>query len=738
MEANKRFKLVKTRHGWLRAAATAAVVGGVFAMGGISASADTTPANNATPIDNTQLVQQTSTNNNQVNDNNNETNSAQNNNNAQINAMNTQVASDQKAVNDAQNAVNNADVQQNMYLPSGMTQQALQNNPDSNQWSTWDNQGINDSRNNYVTDKKAAAETVTDYAHLTSDQTEQIQQYTGNLINDIRTQAGAPLVKIDGDGVTQFANQIRAGYENDQWYGTKGHDVNVILSAASNNGLDNSGQYYENYGSGFLAKYGNQTMDGIQKSIYEMVKQMMFNDAPEGQGHTISLMGGNADATCATVEMSTFIDNMNQIHIIAIPSVTILDSTKFNANGKYPTPVVDMATLNQTLTNAQSKLANDQSALKDLVANNQINEYSQTINTSQQKANVVTLQAQPSTGNVTFHFHDANGNEIKTNDGHASFTWTGDNGQQWDYSNWIPEINGYTYSHADQYVNNALNGHALVGSYAGNANEDVYLTYDQAQQSKGTVTFHFHDANGNEIKTNDGHASFAWTGDEGQQWDYNNWIPEINGYTYSHADQYVNNALNGHALVGSYAGNANEDVYLTYDQNQAAGEVRFHFHDENGNEIKTNDGQSGFTWTGATGTNWDYTNWVPEINGYVYDHADQYNQANVNHSLSGTFSAEGPTDVYLTFSKPTVNIYYHDQNGNEISAPTKIEGNVGQSWNYENLVPTIKGYDYSHADQYVDETDGAKTTQVAFDNDLNGTFKNAEDVNLYLTYFQRA
>ncbi|USS88032.1 MucBP domain-containing protein [Fructilactobacillus hinvesii] len=338
--------------------------------------------------------------------------------------------------------------------------------------------------------------------------------------------------------------------------------------------------------------------------------------------------------------------------------------------------------------------------------------------------NVYLTYARNIPGIVRFHFHDQDGNEIKTNDGQNEFVWQGNIATPWDYRRWIPEINGYRYDHADQY-NPTYQNHELYGNYPAVGPTDVYLTY----RKTGTVNFYFHDENGNPLQTNDGHDHFAWNYDIGTPWDYKNWIPEINGYRYDHADQY-NPTYQNHELYGNYPAVGPTNVYLTYARN-VPGIVRFHFHDQDGNEIKTNDGKSEFVWQGDVSTPWDYHNWIPEINGYRYDHADQYNPTYQNHELSGNYPAVGPTDVYLTYHKTgTVNFYFHDENGKQLQTNDGHDHfawnyDVGTPWNYTKWIPEINGYQYDHADQ---------DNPTYQNHELYGNYPAVGPTNVYLTY----
>ncbi|WP_429971674.1 MucBP domain-containing protein [Fructilactobacillus sp. Tb1] len=337
--------------------------------------------------------------------------------------------------------------------------------------------------------------------------------------------------------------------------------------------------------------------------------------------------------------------------------------------------------------------------------------------------NTPAQPSQPATqSKVNFYFHDQDGNSIDTNDGHASFTWNGTPGTDWNYTNWVPEINGYQYSHVDVYNGQNVT-HDLQGTYSANGDTNVYLTYNANKTAK--VNFYFHDQDGNSIDTNDGHASFTWNGTPGTDWNYTNWVPEINGYQYSHVDVYNGQNVT-HDLQGTYSANGDTNVYLTYNVKKPA-KVTFYFHDQDGNSIDTNDGHASFTWNGTSGDDWNYTNWVPEINGYQYNHVDVYNGQNVTHDLQGTYSANGDTNVYLTYEKVgTVNVYYHDQNGNEIKPSTSISGQVATPWSLDGNVPEIAGYTYNHADQY---------NPTYFDHDLTGNYPLDGPTNLYLTYF---
>ncbi|WP_429970767.1 phage tail tip lysozyme [Fructilactobacillus sp. Tb1] len=327
-------------------------------------------------------------------------------------------------------------------------------------------------------------------------------------------------------------------------------------------------------------------------------------------------------------------------------------------------------------------------------------------------------------GVVNFYFHDQDGNTIKTNDGYDHFTWVGDIGTPWDYTNYVPEINGYRYDHVDQY-NPTYTDHVLTGNYPLEGPTNVYLTY----YKQGVVNFYFHDQDGNTIKTNDGYDHFTWVGDIRTPWDYTNYVPEIDGYRYDHVDQY-NPTYTDHVLTGNYPLEGPTNVYLTY---YKQGVVNFYFHDQDGNTIKTNDGYDHFTWVGDIRTPWDYTNYVPEIDGYRYDHVDQYNPTYTDHVLTGNYPLEGPTNVYLTYYKQgVVNFYFHDQDGNTIKTNDGYDhftwvGDIRTPWDYTSSVPEIDGYRYDHVDQY---------NPTYTDHVLTGNYPLEGPTNVYLTYYK--
>ena len=113
------------------------------------------------------------------------------------------------------------------------------------------------SQNHFV-HNDADKERQVDVLNLTPEQDLELQIYTINLLNDVRTQLGVTPLVLNNDA-RKFAKHVASNYMRDNRSNADGnhHDVPGIEDAARNFGLDDDGQYYENM-SGF---WSNSTSD---------------------------------------------------------------------------------------------------------------------------------------------------------------------------------------------------------------------------------------------------------------------------------------------------------------------------------------------------------------------------------------------------------------------------------------------------------------------------------------------
>lgn len=241
------------------------------------------------------------------------------------NALNQNNA-DKSAVQADQNAMNNDSAQSTIKLPDTSvwneakptTQQGWDER--TKKLKQWDSQGSALNENGFVLNPKDLINI--DVNNLTSEQKLEIDDFYGNLINQIRQQDGMHQVVVGGQSMDKFADEVAANYDKDSWdiIGNKagaGHDVSAITAAAKTVGLtDSQGNIYENLSAGYLGMVSNPgTLAGYKEAIYDTVVSMLFKDASAHYGHTISLLGVS-DWKYGFTDAAISIDHMGQIHLL--------------------------------------------------------------------------------------------------------------------------------------------------------------------------------------------------------------------------------------------------------------------------------------------------------------------------------------------------------------------------------------------------------------------------------------
>ena len=182
------------------------------------------------------------------------------------NALNQNNA-DKSAVQADKNAMNNDSAQSTIKLPDTSvwneakptTQQGWDER--TKKLKQWDSQGSALNENGFVLNPKDLINI--DVNNLTSEQKLEIDDFYGNLINQIRQQDGMHQVVVGGQSMDKFADEVAANYDKDSWdiMGNKagaGHDVSAITAAAKTVGLtDSQGNIYEDLSAGYLGMVSN-------------------------------------------------------------------------------------------------------------------------------------------------------------------------------------------------------------------------------------------------------------------------------------------------------------------------------------------------------------------------------------------------------------------------------------------------------------------------------------------------
>ena len=125
-------------------------------------------------------------------------------------------------------------------------------------------------------------------------------QYAAQLINEIRSQIGSPLIKIN-TGSIEISRDVANAYVKDHKNAYLGHDYNALTSTGNNwntfiiesnvtgdqfGNLDpNTSDTTEKY------EYQGLTRDDLQRGIYYGIREFLFDDSSELYGHTTDILG---------------------------------------------------------------------------------------------------------------------------------------------------------------------------------------------------------------------------------------------------------------------------------------------------------------------------------------------------------------------------------------------------------------------------------------------------------------
>lgn len=240
---------------------------------------------------------------------------------------------------------------------------------------------------------------IVDVAHLTPEQNMELNIYTINLINSVRNQIGVPPLKLNNDAI-RFAQDVRTEYQDNHKQGNSGgHYVEGIERAAHKNGLDNSGQLYENM-SGFYdnteynenAKTADDayewavkdrtdamSMDHIKEGIFEVLKVMLFNDTEwyHATGLTNTIGYDLENNTTFGMSLSTLPDtSLVTIHLLSVLPSLVRDSNIYHINNDVQYD--DLAMLKERASASDKVLTN---------LNNQISNLTAKLNSAQNAVN---------------------------------------------------------------------------------------------------------------------------------------------------------------------------------------------------------------------------------------------------------------------------------------------------------------------------------------------------------------
>lgn len=144
-------------------------------------------------------------------------------------------------------------------------------------------------------------------------------QYAAQLINEIRSQIGSPLVKINTGSIAiarDVANQYRADNLNIYNHGHDHDGLNKVEQAwnttiSESLSGDSSASDYDIDTNTQVNDYQGYTRDDLQRSVYEAITEFLFNDSLHDYGHTTDVLATRYPAEYNTPNSSDKDNNGN-------------------------------------------------------------------------------------------------------------------------------------------------------------------------------------------------------------------------------------------------------------------------------------------------------------------------------------------------------------------------------------------------------------------------------------------
>ncbi|MGT2832178.1 SEC10/PgrA surface exclusion domain-containing protein [Streptococcus halotolerans] len=184
----------------------------------------------------------------------------------------------------------------------------------------------------------------------------EMAQFTGELLNDVRSQLGLATLTV-----TKTAQEMAAAIANEyrrSGYGRLGnaHNPSIIGKHAQNRGL----LYSDNRGYESLGFFGNaKTVDQLKNYFYNSIVYMLFNDVSSNYGHTISLLQNSNNGPYYLGVSST----SNAQHIYVIPSANV-KSSRFNTTSLVAAKTVDNSAQISAVKSAMTAIQSEIDSLK--------------------------------------------------------------------------------------------------------------------------------------------------------------------------------------------------------------------------------------------------------------------------------------------------------------------------------------------------------------------------------------
>lgn len=233
-------------------------------------------------------------------------------------------------------------------LPAGYTKDALLKAYKGHPSAAFVNSCMSGMLNNQFKYSESATDdnTIIDPANLTTDQKQELTDFSLKLINEVRSQLNLP-PWVSSTGVQKLADDIAQEYATHNRSIKDGdHYVAGIVRACQKNGLNLNDNYVEDM-AGFNESDNQMTMTAMKKNVYFGLKQMIFgyvgsNESGAKQinnyrewehaGDLFNTQGSSHDGDYNYYGFSiSKTGNVYSLHYISVPSF-VVKSPQYNKN----------------------------------------------------------------------------------------------------------------------------------------------------------------------------------------------------------------------------------------------------------------------------------------------------------------------------------------------------------------------------------------------------------------------
>lgn len=236
-----------------------------------------------------------------------------------------------------------------------------------------------------------------DYANLTYDQAKELTLFAADLVNQYRSQAGLPPVKVNEDSILYA---LEAGQKSNV---KNYHDTKVLQTIMKEHNVSSYENLHKSYSSAELGEMN--TMYDLKYEIFQGVVAMMFNDAGSNWGHAYTILSSHENDDFENKD-NTFLgvstDKFGNVHYEFIYPITLYKDQFADLNTKDSQfsqqnliDIPDNAATIKEYNDQKNKLATENATLDNLrsVAQKAERSYAVQLN-SQKDAQIKVEQAQ--------------------------------------------------------------------------------------------------------------------------------------------------------------------------------------------------------------------------------------------------------------------------------------------------------------------------------------------------------